>query len=90
MNQKRKGEFQGVEYGDYFTFGDLKGCPNTSLKDWAKEQPWYDSEAHLSFIDAGDCWVGIPQRIAIIEEATAFVYCYIGTTDVGDLFEWDR
>ena len=74
MNQVRKGEFQEVESGNYFTFGDLEDCPDDCLKNWAKEQAWYDSEVHYSFIDVNDddCLCN-PFRVAVVKKTTAYV-----------------
>ena len=72
MTQARKGEFQEVEYGNYFTFGDLEDCPDDCLKNWAEEQHWYDPEVHFSFIDVGDT-LYLPYRIAVVKKTVAYV-----------------
>ena len=72
MNQKRKGEFQEVEFGHYFTFGDLENCPDDCLKNWAEEQAWYNPEIHYSFIDVGDYLYG-PYRVAVVKKTVVYV-----------------
>lgn len=72
MTQSRKGEFQEVDHGNYFTFGDLKDCPYKSLQSWAEDQSWYNPEVHFSFIDVGDS-IGFPFRIAVVKETVAYV-----------------
>ena len=74
MNQVRKGEFQEVDFGNYFTFGDLEDCPDDCLKNWAKEQSWYDPEVHYSFIDVGvdDCLYN-PYRVAVVKKTVIYV-----------------
>ena len=72
MNQPRKGEFQEVDCRKYFTFGDLKDCPDDCLKNWAEDQSWYNPEVHFSFIDVGDS-IGFPFRIAVVKETVAYV-----------------
>ena len=72
MNQSRKGEFQEVEYGNYFTFCDLEDCPNTELKNWAEKQSWYNPEVHFSFVDVGDT-LYLPYRIAVVKKTVAYV-----------------
>ena len=75
MNQSRKGEFQEVDHGNYFTFGDLEDCPDDCLKNWAKEQPWYNPKVHYSVIDVGDT-LYLPYRIAVVKQTVAYVYTY--------------
>ena len=72
MNQKRKGEFQEVDCGNYFTFGDLKDCPDDCLKNWAEEQSWYNDTVNYSFIRI-NCWDGAYYRVSVIEGNVAFV-----------------
>ena len=72
MNQKRKGEFQEVDCGNYFTFGDLRDCPYKGLQSWAEDQPWYNPEVHFSFIDVGDS-IGFPFRIAVVKKTVVYV-----------------
>ena len=72
MIQSRKGEFQEVDHGHYFTFGDLKDCPYKGLQSWAEEQPWYNPEVHYSFIDVGDT-LYLPYRIAVVKKTVAYV-----------------
>ena len=88
MNQKRKGEFQGVDCGNYFTFGDLENCPDTSLKNWAKEQSWYSTEIHFSFIDVDDC-LDNHYRIAVIKQSVAYIYTYNIPNKTGSYEEWE-
>ena len=72
MNQSRKGEFQEVDCGNYYTFGDLEDCPDDCLKNWAKEQSWYNPEVHYSFIDVGDT-LCTPYRITVVKKTVAYV-----------------
>ena len=72
INQARKGEFQEVECGNYFTFGDLKDCPDDCLKNWAEEQSWYNPEVHFSFIDVGD-YLYSPYRVAVVKKTVVYV-----------------
>ena len=88
MNQKHKGEFQEVDCGNYFTFGDLEDCPDTSLKGWAKEQPWYDSDVHFSFICMND-WLDNPYRIAVVKKNIAYVYTYNTPNKTESYEEWE-
>lgn len=89
MNQKRKGEFQEVEYGGYFTFGDLEDCPNTELKNWAERQSWYNPEVHFSFVRI-NCWDGAYYRIAIIEETATFVRTFNTPDEVESYKDWEK
>ena len=89
MNQPRKGEFQEVECGNYFTFGDLDDCPDTALKNWAEEQSWYNPEVHFSFIDVGD-WLGVPYRIAVVKKTVAYVYTYNIPNETESYKEWEK
>ena len=72
MNQSRKGEFQEVDHGNYFTFGDLEDCPDDCLKNWAEEQSWYNPEVHYSFIDVDDTLYQ-SYRIAVVKKNVAYV-----------------
>ena len=72
MAQSRKGEFQEVECGNYFTFGDLEDCPDDCLKNWAEEQSWYNPEIHYSFIDVGDT-LCTPYRITVVKKTVVYV-----------------
>lgn len=87
--QKRKGEFQEVECGNYFTFGDLKDCPDTSLKNWAEEQSWYNPEVHFSYIYV-DGWLNNPYRIAVIKQSVAYIYTYNIPNETESYKEWDK
>ena len=89
MNQPRKGEFQEVECGKYFTFGNLEDCPDSSLKGWAKEQPWYDPKINFSFIDM-DNWVRESYRIAVVKQTVAYVYTYNIPNKTKSHEEWEK
>ena len=82
MNQPRKGEFQEVECGNYFTFGDLENCHDECLKNWAKEQSWYNPEVHFSFIDVSD-YLYSPHRVAVVKKTV--VYVLTGGVDLNSI-----
>lgn len=84
-----KGEFQEVECGNYFTFGDLENCPDTSLKNWAREQSWYNPEVRYSFIDVGDC-LDNPCRIAVIKQSVAYIYTYNIPNKTESYKSWEK
>ena len=89
MNQKRNGEFQEVKSGNYFTFGDLKDCLDTSLKNWAREQPWYDPKTNFSFIDMDD-YLYSPYRVAVVKKTTAYVYTYNTPNKTESYKDWEK
>ena len=68
-----KGEFQEKEFGNWFPFGDIEDCPYTSLKNWIKEESWYDPSVKYSFIDVGDALYN-PYRIAIVKKNVVYVF----------------
>ena len=92
MAQSRKGEFQEVDHGDYFTFGDLEDCPDSSLKNWAKEQSWYDPGIDFSFIDFSfiDGWVSKSYRIALVKQTVAYVYTYNTPNRTESYKDWEK
>lgn len=89
MNQKRNGEFQEVECGNRFTFGNLEDCPDDCLKNWAEEQHWYDPCINFSFIDVDD-WFGNPYRIAVVKQSVAYVYTYNIPNEVESYKDWEK
>ena len=89
MNKLRKGEFQEVKYGNYFTFGDLEDCPDDCLKNWAEEQSWYSTEIHYSFIDVDD-WLNIPYRVAVIKQSVAYIYTYNIPNKTESYKDWEK